>query len=146
MLHLAPVYVGCSSVVWWTIRLGFKFQVRSECLTCTFSTSCCSTRLSRAHVPAYASTSVWDRKRKGWEEVGTTREVRAVQPGSVAGSVMEFGMSRMIKPKEKYVHISNEGNWDHFWTDRQKVKSFRVILTFLYAPLHMQDSSYHSTG
>ena len=36
-------------------------QVRSECLTCTFRASCCSARLSRAQVPAFAGSSVWDR-------------------------------------------------------------------------------------
>ena len=33
-------------------RSGQACQVRSECLTSTFRRSCCSTRLSRAHVPA----------------------------------------------------------------------------------------------
>ena len=37
-------------------------QVRSECLTCTFRVSCCSARLSGAQVPAFASSSVRDRK------------------------------------------------------------------------------------
>ena len=32
--------------------------VRSECLTCTFRASCCSARLSRAHVPVYTGSSV----------------------------------------------------------------------------------------
>ena len=36
-------------------------QVRSECLTCTFRASCCSARLSRAQVPAFAVSSVRDR-------------------------------------------------------------------------------------
>ena len=36
-------------------------QVRSECLTCTFRASYCSTRLSRAQVPAFAGSSVRDR-------------------------------------------------------------------------------------
>ena len=40
-------------------------QVRSECLTCTFRASCCSARLSRAHVPALAGSSVRDRKKGG---------------------------------------------------------------------------------
>ena len=52
--------------------------------------------------------------------------VQAVRPGSVAGGgcygVMEFGMSRGIKPKKEYVRISNEGNRAQFWTVRQKVK------------------------
>ena len=34
------------------------YQVRSECLTCAFRASCCSARLSRAHVPAFAGSSV----------------------------------------------------------------------------------------
>ena len=33
---------------------------RSECLTCTFSANCCSVRLSRAQVPAFAGSSVRD--------------------------------------------------------------------------------------
>ena len=39
-------------------------QVRSECLMCTFKASCCSARLSRAQVPAFACSSVRDRKKK----------------------------------------------------------------------------------
>ena len=37
-------------------------QVRSECLTCTFTESCCSARLSRAQVRAFPGSSVRDRK------------------------------------------------------------------------------------
>ena len=40
-------------------------QVRSECITCTFRASCCSARLSRAQVPAFADSSVRDRKING---------------------------------------------------------------------------------
>ena len=40
-------------------------QVMSECLTCTFRASCCSARLSRAQVPAFANSSVRDRKNVG---------------------------------------------------------------------------------
>ena len=40
-------------------------QVRSECLTCTIRVSCCSARLSRAQVPAFAGSSVRDWKRGG---------------------------------------------------------------------------------
>ena len=32
-----------------------------QCLTCTFRACCCSTRLSWAHVPAFVSSSVWDK-------------------------------------------------------------------------------------
>ena len=39
-------------------------QVRSECLMYTFRASCCSTRLSRAQVPAFAGSSVRDRKKR----------------------------------------------------------------------------------
>ena len=38
------------------------FRVRSEYLTCTFRSSYCSTRLSRAQVPAFAGSSVPDRR------------------------------------------------------------------------------------
>ena len=36
--------------------------LRSECLMCTFRASCCSTRLSRSQVPAFAGSPVRDRK------------------------------------------------------------------------------------
>ena len=36
-------------------------MLRSQCLTCTFRASCCSARLSRAQVPAFAGSSVRDR-------------------------------------------------------------------------------------
>ena len=46
-----------------------KGQVRSgQCLTCTFRASCCSARLSRAQVTAFAGSSVWNRKKKGGGE------------------------------------------------------------------------------
>ena len=45
--------------------LLFVIQVRSECLTCTFRASCCSARLSRAQVPAFAGSYVRDRKKGG---------------------------------------------------------------------------------
>ena len=38
-----------------------KGQVGSECLTCTYRAGCCSVRLSRAQVSAFASSSVRDR-------------------------------------------------------------------------------------
>ena len=69
-------------------------QVRSECLTCTFRASCCSTRLSWAQVPAVVGSSVRDRKKRqervrgGGGETACTggyKGVRAVQPESVAG-------------------------------------------------------------
>ena len=43
-------------------------QVRSECLTCTFRANCCSARLSRAQVLAFAGSSDWDRKEKSRRE------------------------------------------------------------------------------
>ena len=53
--------------------------------------------------------------REGTTCTGGYKGVQAVRLGSVAGGgcycVMEFGMSRGIKPKIKYVRISNEGNW-----------------------------------
>ena len=48
------LYMGYSSQV----KSG---QVRSESLTCTFRASCSSARLSRAHVSAFACSSVQDR-------------------------------------------------------------------------------------
>ena len=36
-----------------------------------------------------------------------------------------------IKPKRKYVRISNKGNWAQFWMVHQKVKrSYVMILEF----------------
>ena len=43
-----------STVCLWYVVWHRPGQVRSECLTCTFRTSCCSARLSRARVPAFA--------------------------------------------------------------------------------------------
>ena len=69
----------------------FLGQVRSECLTCTFRASYCSARLSRAQVPAFAVSSVRDRRKKGGREQGGTactcgyNGLRAVRPESVAG-------------------------------------------------------------
>ena len=40
-------------------------QVRSECLTCTFRRSCCSTRLSRTQVPASGTGTKRGRGCKG---------------------------------------------------------------------------------
>ena len=45
-------------------------QVRSEYLICTFRANCCSSYLSRAQVPAVASSSVRDRKKDGDESKG----------------------------------------------------------------------------
>ena len=42
-----------------TINTG---QLRSECLTCTFRTSCCSARMSRVQVATFAGSSVRNRK------------------------------------------------------------------------------------
>ena len=86
---------------WVTTALGFanvlrSGQVRSECLTCTFRASCCSARLSRAQVPAFADSSVRDRGKKGGRELGGTactggyKGVRAVRPESVAGGGQTF--------------------------------------------------------
>ena len=44
-----------------SLSLDQSGQVRSECLMCTFRASCCSAHLSRAQVPAFASSSVQDR-------------------------------------------------------------------------------------
>ena len=84
-------------------------QVRSECLTCTFRASCCSARLSRAQVPAFAGSSVQDRGKKGegvggnylhWRVQGSTSSPTGIgNRRRVFRDVMEFGMSRTIKPK-----------------------------------------------
>ena len=43
-------------------RLERSGQVKSECLTCMFRKSCCSARLSRTQILAFASFSVHDKK------------------------------------------------------------------------------------
>ena len=43
---------------------GNFIQVRSECLTCTFRASCCSVPLSWGQVPAFAGSSIRDRRKK----------------------------------------------------------------------------------
>ena len=69
-------------------------QVRSECLTCTFRASCCSARLSRAQVTAFAGSSVRDRGEKWGEGVrgggawtGGYKGVRAVRPDDFVSCV-----------------------------------------------------------
>ena len=56
---------------------------------CTFRASCCSAHLSRAQVPAFASSSVRDREQKGGGSTGRDARgytrVQVVRPGSVAG-------------------------------------------------------------
>ena len=67
----------------------------------------------------------------GTSYTGRYQRVQAVRPGSVAGrgcyGIMEFDMACRIKPKRKYAHISNEGNWAQFWMIRQKVKESYVM-------------------
>ena len=41
-------------------QYGRSGKIKSECLTCTFRTSCCSARLSRAQVPVFTGSSVQD--------------------------------------------------------------------------------------
>ena len=68
-------------------------QVRSECLTCTFRASCCSARLSRAQVLAFAGFVCPGQEiKKGgggskgvFDCTGGYKGVRAVRPESVAG-------------------------------------------------------------
>ena len=107
--------------------------VRSECLTCTFRASCCSARLSRAQVQAVAGSSVRDRKKKRGEGVrgdrlhwrvqgNTSSPTRISSRRRVVWGVMEFGMSRRIKPKEKYVRVSMKGIWRKL-TVCQKIKN-----------------------
>ena len=81
-------------------------QVRSECLMCTFRTSCCSTCLSQSQVPAFAGSSVQDQKKGGDGSkrgqpalVGTTSPTRVGSRRRVVRGVMEVGMSRRVTPK-----------------------------------------------
>ena len=56
-------------------------QVRSECLMCTFRTSCCSVRLSRAQVPAFSGSSVRGRTKReeGVRGIACTGGYKGVQ-------------------------------------------------------------------
>ena len=56
-------------------HLFMSGQVRSECLTCSFRASCCSARLLRVQEPAFAGSSVQDRKKRGREGKSLTRAV-----------------------------------------------------------------------
>ena len=47
---------------------NFLGQVRSECLMCTFRTSCCSTRLSWAQIPALLVPLSGTGRKKGGRE------------------------------------------------------------------------------
>ena len=72
-----------------SFRFGHK--VRSEC---SFRASCYSTHLSRAQVPAFAGSSVQNRKKKrggggGTACTGGYKRVQAVRPTSIA--VGRFG-------------------------------------------------------
>ena len=93
--------VPITSVYSCQVRSG---QVRSECLTCTLRASCCSARLSRAQVLAFAGSSVRDRTPKGGGSKGGTactieyKGVRAVRPESVAGG--GCSSSALILPME----------------------------------------------
>ena len=85
-----------------------------------------SARLSLAHVPSFAWSCVRCRNKTGegirvggggggglhWRVQGSTSSPTGI--GScrkVFWGVMEFGMSRRIKPKEKYVRISMKEIW-----------------------------------
>ena len=93
-------------------------QIRSECLMCTFRASCCSARLSWVQVSAFTGSSVQDNKniRGGegvrgdhlhwWLQGSTSSPTGIGSRRRVVWGVMEFGLSRRIKSKEKYVHIS----------------------------------------
>ena len=113
------------------IRSG---QVRSKCLTCTFRASCCIARLSRGQVPASQVPLFGTGKKGGGGGVRRTactggyKGVRAVRPESVScGGVMEFGLSRMIKPKEKYVRISMKEIW------RKNKELWSYVVSFVFS-------------
>ena len=89
-------------------------QVRSECLTCTFRASCCSARLSRAQVrtspvPLSGTGTKGGGVNGGggggggalhWPVQGSTSSPTGISNRRrVVWGVMEFGMSRRIKPK-----------------------------------------------
>ena len=60
VLGMCVYVLGRYETGWWA-----NSQARSVCLTCTFRASCCSARLSRAQVQAFAGSSVRDREKKG---------------------------------------------------------------------------------
>ena len=111
---------------------------------CTFRSSCCSARLSCAHVLAFfAESSVWDRK-KGGREYGCGDRLQCWVHGnmssptgigsrqSVIWGVMEFGMSHRIKPKEKGAHF-NEGNLVQFGRSIEKSELWSYVVSFEFS-------------
>ena len=93
ILTINNFFVGCLMP-----RLVRSGQVRSECLTCTFKSSCCSARLSRAQVPGGGEGVRGDRLH--WRAQGSTSSPTGISSRRrVVSGVMEFEMSRRIKPK-----------------------------------------------
>ena len=99
-IQIAREKIRCHYYVGYSFRLG---PVRSECLTCTFRASCCSARLSRAQ--GGGSKGYWQVQKS------TSSPTRVGNRRRVFWGVMEFGMSRRTKSKEKYVRISMKEIW-----------------------------------
>ena len=51
---------------WKVMEHVFNCFRSCQCLTCTFRASCCSACLSRAHIPAFTSSTVQDREKSHW--------------------------------------------------------------------------------
>ena len=58
-----PCWFEVDYIVKYQVRSG---QVRSVCLKCTFRASCCSARLSREQVPAFAGSLYKKKRGRGW--------------------------------------------------------------------------------
>ena len=96
---------------------GTKEVGSSQCLTCTFRGSCCSARLSRAQVPAFAGSFVRDRVGGGggrdrlhwWVQESTSKPtaVASRRREGVCNLECPVGLSQ----REICAHFS-EGNLD----------------------------------
>ena len=104
-------------------------QIKSECLTCSFRASCCSARLSRAHILVPLSGT--EKKGAGVRGAACTdgyKGVRAVRPQSVTSG----GWFEVLWNLQCPVGLSqrgicahfNEGNLAQFGPSAEK---FRIV-------------------
>ena len=99
------------------------YIVRSESLTCTFRTSCCSARLSRAQVLAFAGSSGEGMRgnRLHWQVLGSICSPTGV------GNRRRILWNYRIKPKQICAHFSEE-NWAQFGRSVESKRELRNIL------------------